>query len=188
MKVYVIRHGESETNEKGLWTGCADVRLTERGKKQAQKAGELLKNITFDKIYTSDLIRAKETAENAISGCDYEISELIREFNVGNLTKMPYSDVTDEQRAIISKAGFAVFGGESSAEMESRVSKFMKALEKENYKNVAVFTHNGWLRAFINIVLNTTVPRANLCCKNCTIVTFEYSEGIWKLYGLTNLD
>lgn len=62
MRVYVIRHGESETNLNKKWTGWLDVHLTDKGKDDAKKAGDFLKNIAFEKIYASDLSRAVETA------------------------------------------------------------------------------------------------------------------------------
>ena len=61
MRVYVIRHGESESNASKKWTGWMDVELTEKGKKDAEKAREVLKNIKFDKVYSSDLKRALDT-------------------------------------------------------------------------------------------------------------------------------
>lgn len=55
MKVYVIRHGESENNRTERFTGWDDPHLTDRGREDAKKAAELLKNVRFDKIYVSDL-------------------------------------------------------------------------------------------------------------------------------------
>ena len=68
MFVYVIRHGESETNLSKKWTGWLDVQLTEKGYEDAKKAAGYLKGISFDKIYTSDLMRAKQTAQTAFPG------------------------------------------------------------------------------------------------------------------------
>ena len=45
MKIYVIRHGESVNNLKGLWTGWSDVELTEKGVLDAKKAGEFIKDV-----------------------------------------------------------------------------------------------------------------------------------------------
>ncbi|HSX09702.1 MAG TPA: 2,3-bisphosphoglycerate-dependent phosphoglycerate mutase [Candidatus Saccharimonadales bacterium] len=57
----LVRHGTSEYNVKGLWTGWDDPELNEKGKEDAQAAGEHLKDIHFDQSYTSDLKRHKET-------------------------------------------------------------------------------------------------------------------------------
>ena len=69
MRVYVIRHGESETNYKKQWTGWSDVHLTDKGKEDAKKARDFLKHISFDKIFASDLVRAVETAKIALPDC-----------------------------------------------------------------------------------------------------------------------
>ncbi len=59
----LIRHGESEWNAKGLWTGWSDPPLSELGKKQAKEAGINLKDIHFDNAYTSALLRAIQTLD-----------------------------------------------------------------------------------------------------------------------------
>ena len=187
MKVYIVRHGESETNEKGLFTGWMDVNLTDLGKIQAKRAGEFLKDVTFDKVYTSDLIRAKETAENALAGCCYEPLELLRETNVGNLSGKPYLVVTDEQRVLIATDGFTMFGGESKDELNGRVSEFMRKLESEKNENVAVFTHGGWLRTFIDMVMGIKIPNNKMVCDNCTIAIVEFKNDEWKLHSWINM-
>ena len=45
MKVFMIRHGESETNRNGLWTGWLDVSLTEKGREEAVQVGKMLSKI-----------------------------------------------------------------------------------------------------------------------------------------------
>lgn len=65
-KLVLIRHGESEWNLQGKWTGWTDVNITEKGAADAQKMGELLKNIHFDEIYTSKLKRTVETLQNVL--------------------------------------------------------------------------------------------------------------------------
>ena len=57
----LVRHGTSIYNEKGLWTGWDDPELNEKGKEDAQTAGENLKDIHFDEAYCSELIRHKQT-------------------------------------------------------------------------------------------------------------------------------
>ena len=69
MKLYMVRHGQSETNLSRCFTGWSQVNLTEQGIADAKRAGEYLKGISFDRIYSSDLIRAVQTAQNAIPGC-----------------------------------------------------------------------------------------------------------------------
>ena len=84
MLVYVMRHGESENNRLRLYTGWFDSPLTDQGVGEAKKAGALMRSVSFDKIYSSDLKRAIETAEAAIPGCSYELSPLLREIKMGD--------------------------------------------------------------------------------------------------------
>lgn len=187
MRVYVIRHGESETNKEKKWTGWIDVHLTDKGKDDAKIAGDFLKRISFDKIYSSDLVRAKETAEITIPGCQYEISELLREINVGSLAGKPISVITDEQRSDIAKNSYIAFGGESKKEFEGRVVAFMEKLEDLNCENVAVFSHAGWLRKMLDIVMGIDIPRNKVCCNNCTVAVFEYTGELWRIHSWINM-
>jgi 2,3-bisphosphoglycerate-dependent phosphoglycerate mutase len=60
-KLVLVRHGQSVWNLQNRFTGWVDVPLTEKGKEEAYRAGELLKGIRFDVAYTSALTRAQET-------------------------------------------------------------------------------------------------------------------------------
>ena len=187
MKVYVIRHGESETNLSKKWTGWMNVPLTDKGKEDAKRAGAFLEHMSFDKIWTSDLCRAIETAEIAIPNADYETSELLREINVGTLAGEPLSILTGEQKAYVSKYGYAEFGGETVEQLYDRVEQMMKKLETLECDTVALFCHAGWLRTMFYKVIGTRVPKENLCCNNCAIGIFEYTERHWQLHSWINL-
>lgn len=68
----LLRHGQSEWNEKNLFTGWVDVRLTELGRQEARRGGELLaaEGLTPDILYTSVLTRAIQTANLALEAAD----------------------------------------------------------------------------------------------------------------------
>lgn len=186
MLVFVVRHGESETNEKSLWTGWLDVNLTDKGKEDARKAGEFLKNFHFDYIYTSDLKRARDTAKTALTGCNPEETELLREVNVGKISGKPISVLTDEEKEYCSINGFGKFEGETKLQFKNRVSQFMEKLEGLDCENVAVFSHGGWLTEMLNTVVGQRIPRPTICCNNCTIGIFEYREKRWRLHSWIN--
>ena len=71
-KLILLRHGESEWNEKNLFTGWVDVRLTQKGEKEALRAGELFKehNLLPEILHTSLLRRAISTAQIALDKAD----------------------------------------------------------------------------------------------------------------------
>ena len=188
MKVFMIRHGESETNKKGLWTGWLDVALTEKGIADAEQVGRFLSEVSFDKIYVSDLSRAKATAEIALPAREYETVETIREVNVGNIAGKPLNVIKDSDKELLKKDGYRIYGGESREEFDSRVRAFMKQLEGQSCENIAVFSHAGVLRKALDTVLGIDVPRSKMLCKNCTVAIFEYSGDAWKLHSWVNLD
>lgn len=72
--LYIARHGESEWNTLGKWTGWTDVSLTEKGKNDARNVGEsFLKGIHFDSVYTSDLKRTYETLDAMMEGANNSV-------------------------------------------------------------------------------------------------------------------
>ena len=187
MKVWMIRHGESETNKNGLWTGWLDAPLTGKGKEEAALAREFLSSVIFDKIYSSDLSRAKSTAEIVIPGCKHETTAMLREINVGNIAGKPLNVIMDSDNRPMNEDGYSRFGGESNDEFCDRMTAFMKILESEECENIAVFSHAGVIRKFLDIVLGIELDRKKICCKNCAIAIFEYNNLNWSLYSWINL-
>ena len=187
MKVYVIRHGQSVNNREGLWTGWMDVPLTEKGEKDAELASKILSGVNFDKIYSSDLIRARRTLEIALPGCEYETSPIFREVNVGSIAGKPIIPFTEKEKIAFGEKSYAAFGGETKEEFRGRVEGFMKKLEASDLGNVAVFAHAGWQRTFLDLVIGINLPREKVMCKNCTVGIFEYENGQWRLHSWINL-
>lgn len=187
MLVYVIRHGQSESNLTRRWTGWLDVPLTEQGRRDAQAAREYLKNIRFDKVWSSDLSRAMETARIALPDMAFETTPLLREYNVGSLAAQPLSILTQEEMNNAVDNGYALFGGESKEDMYQRIRTMMQTLQQQNTQTVALFAHAGFLRGMADTVLGLRLPHRNLRCNNCTIAIFDYTDGIWQLHSWINL-
>ena len=66
MKIYLVRHGETDWNQAGLLQGQTDIALNAQGLEQAREAAERLKEVPFEIAFCSPLIRAKRTAETII--------------------------------------------------------------------------------------------------------------------------
>ena len=185
MILYMIRHGESEANRKGIHAGWAQVPLTEKGKAQAEMAGNRLKGIAFDLVITSDLCRAVETCSLALPGCSFEQSSTIREINVGTLSgksadecKLIYGEdyLTNKQRQ-----DYTPYGGENREMLAARVADFLQSMEIRYDGTIAVFTHEGVLRTALEQILSAPRLSKRLLCDNCCISVFEYTNGIWRL-------
>lgn len=78
-KLVLLRHGESMWNKLNLFTGWVDVPLSDRGIEEALRAGELLKDYRFDVIFTSELIRAIQTAMLVMSRNRSGVPKVIHE-------------------------------------------------------------------------------------------------------------
>lgn len=63
----------------------------------------------------------------------------------------------------------------------------MKMLETSDFKTVALFSHAGWQRTFLNLVVGVNLPRENVQCKNCTVAIFEYENDTWSLHSWINV-
>jgi broad specificity phosphatase PhoE len=82
----LVRHGETDWNAERRWQGHADVPLNERGRDQAERLAEELENARVDAVYSSDLSRARETAEivGARLGVPVVLDPALREIDVGS--------------------------------------------------------------------------------------------------------
>ncbi len=186
MKLYIVRHGESETNKNGLWTGWLDVPLTEKGMRDAESAKAVLSGIKFDKVYSSDLLRAKQTCEIALGNIPYETLPLLREVNVGNIAGKPLTVVSEEERAEATRFGYQKFEGESKEDFKKRVSEFMKKVSESGCESVAAFSHAGFIHTMLCTVLNAEISRKYILCNNCTVAIFECTDGLWRLHSWIN--
>lgn len=187
MKVYIVRHGQSVNNRDNLWSGWLDIPLTEKGVEDAKKAGKILSGVEFDKVYSSDLIRARQTLEAALPGCEYETSPLLREIGTGSITGTRIDSFTEEDFKMTNENGYVAYGGESKTDFRARVKEFRKQLEESGLQSVAVFSHAGWLRLFLDLVVGVSLSHKSIRCKNCTVGIFEYENGVWKLHSWINV-
>jgi broad specificity phosphatase PhoE len=96
--LYIARHGETEWNAKRFFQGQKDSPLTESGIIQAQNLAKKLKTIHFDSVFSSDLLRAKRTAEIVTLERNLAIqtTALLRERNYGSFEGRSISDVKNE--------------------------------------------------------------------------------------------
>lgn len=163
----LVRHGESEWNAKGLWTGWTDVNLSDKGHEEARAAGELLKDIHFDAAYTSALKRAHQTLEeikNVINQTDLApiADKALNERNYGDFTgknKWEVKEQVGEEEFQKIRRGWdhPIPNGESLKMVYERaVPYYEKAILpylKEG-KSVIVAAHGNSLRAISKYLLN----------------------------------
>lgn len=188
MELYVIRHGESKANAGKRFSGWSQVPLSEKGEEQAVKTGELLKNITFDRIISSDQYRAKQTAEHVFPGLTYTEDWRLRELHVGEMLQdRPRSECVEEYGQSVIDAmntrDFTAFGGENAQNHLDRVTEFMDDLAQyPEDSRIAVVCHAGTICSMLSYVLHTLVSHKNTFTDNAGVAVFKRQEGNWLLY------
>ena len=167
-KLILLRHGQSQWNLENRFTGWTDVSLTEKGIKEAQSAGKLMKkhNIEIDLIFSSVLKRANETAKLALKQMDlnhlwhnHELvmtkDQSLNERDYGDLVGLNKQEIADKygkEQVFIWRRSFDIPppGGESLKDVLLRVQPYYdNFIEPEIYnnKNVLIVAHGNSLRA-----------------------------------------
>ena len=183
MKLYMIRHGESTANEGKMHAGWGQVPLTEKGREDARKAGTLLEGVAFDRIYVSDLIRARETMALALPDAEGVVTPLLREIGVGELSGQRIPDCTEKygESYLANKAeyNFAPYGGENHEMHLARIRYFADKVAKEENDTVAAFCHAGSIRCMLEVVLEKRCLPKDYPIYNGSVSIFEYADGQW---------
>ena len=156
MKVIYFVHGTTSDNAEGKCSGWKQASLTDIGKERAIKLGELRKDIQFDFIFTSDLLRAIESANLAFPNVKHIQDTRIRECNYGDF------DGEDKSLVVYEEHIDNPFpNGESLKDVEKRVENFIKFL-KDNYqgKTIGIVAHRAPQLAFEVLTKNISWEEA----------------------------
>jgi broad specificity phosphatase PhoE len=182
MKIYLIRHGETNENAGSLLMGRTHGVLSEKGITQAMLTGERFKSENIKIIYTSPLNRCLDTANliNKSLSLPVEINNLLIERDFGSFTNTSYQnfsfDELDKDTEENKNAGV-----ETLDVVKSRVKTFLQNIfSKHKNENVAVVTHNNPMRFFLGEFLNKSYTEIldEYKVKNCSVNIFETEDGI----------
>ncbi|HLH22475.1 MAG TPA: 2,3-diphosphoglycerate-dependent phosphoglycerate mutase [Chloroflexota bacterium] len=163
----LVRHGESEWNTLGLWTGWRDVSLTEAGHAEARRAAEALRGIKFDVAYTSKLKRARQTLDDITTALGIQDLPVVED---AALNERDYGDLTAKNKWEVEKEygedqflkwrrswDYPVPGGETLKDVYARVAPYYDQHilpELKAGKNVIVAAHGNSLRALVKHLEN----------------------------------
>jgi len=141
--LYLVRHGETAWSRSGQHTGRTDLPLEPRGEEQGRALGERLRDISFAAVWSSDLQRARRTAE--LAGMEPSLTPLLREYDYGEYEGLTSDEIWRQ------RPGWQIYvdgcpGGESPAEVQARARSFL-ALVADVEGSVAAFSHGHLLRA-----------------------------------------
>ena len=144
MQVIYVRHGETAWNEAHLLQGWSDIPLNAAGILQAQKTRGLLKDTPFDRIVTSPLLRAKQTAEIIGEGRDVPliVDERLKERGFGDLEGHPFSQ-DDFDSWWKRSFDFAACGMEPVDSLLARIRSLIDELYEEHPDETILFVAHG---------------------------------------------
>jgi probable phosphoglycerate mutase len=139
-----MRHGETEWSAAGQHTGSTDLPLTDAGRVAANRLGACVASRSFEAVYVSPMLRARETCDLAGLGDGAVVDDDLREWDYGEYEGLTTAQIRE------TRAGWTVWrdgcpGGEVAAEVEARVDRVITRL-LEYDAAVAVFGHGHCLR------------------------------------------
>lgn len=184
--VIVVRHGQSQSNINGTFTGHMDSPLTELGHKQAKNTAEYLKSYPISAIYSSDLSRAMQTAEPVaeMHGLTIYPDSRLREICGGD-----WEGRTGAEISLLYPDNYELWktdvyscrpdGGESIAEVDARTESFMRELlSKHKNECVAIFTHALAARALSYQWFDLPIEKIRDVpwCTNASVSVVEYDD------------
>lgn len=185
IKLFLIRHARQESPLCNV-----NVALADEGLIQSELLGERLKNYNIDKIYSSDLIRARMTAEivsqKVFGKVENEELKELRETDFGDMTgladeviKVKFGDYFNKRDAM--EEDIAIPGGENGAMVYERmkigIAKIIDNAKENDYENIVLVSHGGAIRSFLAGVLNMPQERRFMFAKtmeNTSITQIDY--------------
>lgn len=196
MRVYIVRHGESDSNLTRVHQGI-HTPLTETGVKQAQAVAERFKNIPVEIIISSSLARAKHTAEEIqkTTGVEHEIDDVIKEMTrpteiIGmKMGSDETKQMFDEMMAHEDDPDWHYSDEENFHDIVKRAHGTLKMLENRSEENIALVSHSIFMRVLIGVMTfgEKMTPQMlrdlgnHFKINNTGITVIEYNDNEWKL-------
>lgn len=155
--VYLIRHGKTEANEKGLYYGATDLPLTAGGRDElaSLRAAGGYPDISGKAVYTSGMIRADQTLEILYPGTERKIEKDLGEMNFGRFEMRSYEEMKSEPEYQKWLEGDYLKnvcpGGESAVQHGKRAVRCFKNILKAEAGDILIVCHGGTIS---NIMLS----------------------------------
>ncbi|MGY5876582.1 MAG: histidine phosphatase family protein [Candidatus Thorarchaeota archaeon] len=180
MKIFLVRHGETDYGKKHFTTGHLDIPLNETGKKEAEATAEFLKGRDIVKVFSSSLSRASGTAKIIATALNLHVEEStdLMEQTAGKLDGVPLKEFFERMK---SAGGFEEMilqaGGEPSSVFKERVwNKFLEIVRENNDEgNTLIVTHGGVARLIIAQIF-CSLTHIPLYQGNCCVNIIDYDE------------
>jgi probable phosphoglycerate mutase len=188
-ELLLVRHGETDWNRERRFQGHADPPLNDAGREQAHELAETLAGQGIDAIYTSDLQRARETAEILAARFGSEVVALreLREIDVGDWQGLTWPEIEERHpdgAARWHRDGHGWDGGETYDQLRERIVAALRGIaERHPGRRVLVVGHGGTVRAtraFVDGVPVAESRRRDPPIGNCEVFKVVTEDGTWR--------
>tara|TARA_R100001132_G_C3271021_1_gene93122 strand:+ start:839 stop:1546 length:708 start_codon:yes stop_codon:yes gene_type:complete len=177
LRLFLIRHGETEWSLSGQYTGRTDIPLTAHGEETARALGQRLGNLSFAHVLTSPLKRAQQTCAMAGLSATPEIEPDLAEWDNGDDEGRTSAEVLE------SRPGWYLFrdgspNGETPAQISDRADRVMARVRQLN-GNVALFSHGHFGRVFAARWIGLSVEQAQhllLDTASLSVLCYEHDH------------
>ncbi len=160
MKIYLVRHGETEANTQKKYLGSSHSPFTEKGLLDNEKNILKLSTVKIDAIYTSPCKRCLSVADTLAEKISIHPvpDNRLKELDFGIFENMSWQQAkntyTDEFEKWCSNTyEYKIPDGESQAELDNRIALFVEELLHSRYNNIVVFSHAGPIMSIISKLL-----------------------------------
>ncbi len=181
MKLYIIRHGQTDWNIAKKIQGRQDIPLNERGHFQAQCLGKAMENRPITAVFSSPQIRAMETAIAVASPAGVPVIPVrdLMEINYGVWEGKTEEELLRDDRALYEAwwshpAETAPPEGESINQVNERCRQAWKEIKPQLTGDAAIVAHGGLLAHFMEQLLGNESVAVSTVAHNASITTIEY--------------
>lgn len=198
MKIYLIRHCESQDEILNCYGGCADFDLTDKGIKVAKQYSNQICDLGIEKIFSSPYKRAKKVAYifNEKLNCGVELIDDLKEINTYGVMSGVNKDLANEIFDLLLNSkeykefgyykGKTFEGGESIQDFDARVLNAFSMITKSSFKNVAIVTHGGVFRSVYKNILRQNKKIIEI--EDVATLEIAYDNGEYSIISMSGIE
>ena len=184
-KIFLVRHGQTDANLNHVVQGQSDTPLNENGIRQAKDVASKLKNVNAEVVISSDLKRARQTAEiiSRTCGLPLILDERLREMKLGLWEGKTFEDVMKDPAAVIwseKPSQWKINGSETLEEVQKRMVAAISEFSKR-YETFIVVSHGIAISTFVIFVKKLSLDSMwNYLPDNTAVMEIEMNSSLEK--------
>lgn len=193
-ELYLTRHGQTEWNVCKRLQGQCDSPLTAKGREDARRLGEAMKDTPIDRVISSDLLRARQTAELIAAGrLPVETDPRLREIHMGDwegvyLSALATSDPVGHELFAQGSPEFHPPNGESLRDVWARTASFLEELVQCDAESILLVTHGKTQAMLLEQLQGRAFGAPTRVLTGTALTHFSYANGRFVLRTLGSTD